>query len=58
MRELAASKLENVEKQLVEMTLLRDQLRTLLETWDHRLAQTPPGQRALLLEFLDARRDE
>jgi MerR family copper efflux transcriptional regulator len=57
-RELAASKLENVEEQLVEMTLLRDQLRTLLETWDNRLAQTPPGERALLLEFLDARRDE
>jgi DNA-binding transcriptional MerR regulator len=49
---LASSKLEQVERHLAEMVLLRDHLRQLLATWDRRLAATPEGTRANLLEAL------
>jgi DNA-binding transcriptional MerR regulator len=51
-RELAATKLSQIERQLEELQLMRQHLRQLLSTWDERLDQTPPGQRAGLLEML------
>jgi DNA-binding transcriptional MerR regulator len=49
---LAVSKLEQVERHLAEMVLLRDHLHQLLATWDRRLVATPEGTRANLLEAL------
>ena len=34
---------------------LRDDMRMLLRDWDERLARTPAGQRARLLDMLDGR---
>jgi DNA-binding transcriptional MerR regulator len=51
-RALAASKLEQVERQLADLGLLRDHLRQLLASWDRRLDATPEGKRAGLLEAL------
>ena len=51
---MAASKLVDVEKQLSDLALLRDQLRAMLRDWDDRLAQTPAGMQARLLETLGA----
>jgi len=53
-RALAASKLASTEVRLLELTKLRDDLRTLLETWDQRLQNTPAGGPARLLESLSA----
>ena len=49
-RALAAAKLESMEAQLRDLTLLRDQLRTMLRAWDTKLAKTPRGKPARLLE--------
>jgi len=51
-RALAATKLESMEAQLRDLTLLRDELRRLLATWDRRLTATPSGKRAHLLDDL------
>jgi DNA-binding transcriptional MerR regulator len=51
-REMATGKLAQLERQLAEMTALRDHLRELLIQWDDRLRSTPTGGRALLLEAL------
>ena len=51
-RELAEGRLEHLDRQLVEMSALRDHLRELLAQWDERLKSTPAGARALLLEAL------
>jgi DNA-binding transcriptional MerR regulator len=51
-RELAASKLELLERRMEEMALVRDQLQGLLKDWDERLAGTAAGDRAGLLETL------
>ena len=51
-RDLAASKLEMIERRMEELALVRDQLEKLLEDWDGRLARTAPGQRAGLLDSL------
>ena len=56
--QLAASKLEEVERRIEELATLRDQLKTLLREWDGRLARTPPGHRAGLLEALIVSLDE
>lgn len=37
------------------MLALREELRLLLQEWDVKLAKTPPGQRAHLLETLGSR---
>jgi MerR family transcriptional regulator, Zn(II)-responsive regulator of zntA len=52
-RVLAGAKLREVERQLVEFRTLRDRLRSLVKDWDRRLARTPKGARAGLLELLD-----
>jgi len=51
-RDLAVSKLEEVERRLEELVLVRDHLQMLLKDWDDRLARTAPGQRAGLLDSL------
>ena len=51
-RALAASKLSQLEQRIAELEALRDQLRSLLIDWDGRLARTPDGQPARLLESL------
>lgn len=51
-RDLAASKLAQTEERIAELEALRDQLRGLLRDWDGRLARTPDGQQARLLESL------
>ena len=53
-RELAAEKLSNVETKLVEMTTLRDELRSTLRDWDARLERTASDVPARLLEALPA----
>jgi DNA-binding transcriptional MerR regulator len=54
-RALAGRKLAEVEAQLVELTAVRDDLRSLLKNWDTLLAKNPPPQRAGLLESLAAK---
>lgn len=51
-RAIAASKLDQLEQQLVDLSALRDHLRSLLANWDERLGSTPEGMRAGLLEAL------
>ena len=53
-RALAAAKLAEVEIRLLDMVELRDELRAVLKDWDVRLAHRAPGQRADLLESLNA----
>jgi DNA-binding transcriptional MerR regulator len=54
-RALAATRLESLEVQLRTLSLLRDELRTLVQDWDEQLAQTPKGQRAHLLDHWSAK---
>lgn len=56
-RALAAEKLAQLERQIADAQLLRDQLRSTLKTWDKRLASTPRGQPARLLDTLFSRKD-
>ena len=51
-RALAEEKLRQTEQTLVELKALRGQLRSLLLDWDRRLAKTPVGRRAELLDSL------
>jgi DNA-binding transcriptional MerR regulator len=51
-RALAASKLEDMERQLADLVLLRDHMRRLLAAWDQKLDAVPEGTRAGLLETL------
>jgi len=56
-RTLAAAKLAEVENRLREMSELRNELRAVLKEWDKRLEHRAPGQRAHLLESLNAGRN-
>lgn len=49
-RALAAEKLASMEAQVRDLQALRDELRRLLKQWDQRLAKTPPGRPARLLQ--------
>jgi DNA-binding transcriptional MerR regulator len=51
-RALAAAKLDQTVERIAELEALRDQLRSILDDWDTRLAGTPDGQPARLLESL------
>jgi MerR family transcriptional regulator, Zn(II)-responsive regulator of zntA len=53
-RSLAAAKLSGLERHIDELVRLREQLRTVLESWDQLLHQTPNPERAGLLEALAA----
>jgi len=54
-RQLVGQRLSDLEERLRELTLLRRELRALLADWDDRLAATPDGQPARLLETLGQR---
>ena len=54
-RGLIGSRLDALEAQLVELTALRDEMRLIVRDWEVRLAATPAGQRAKLLDMLDGR---
>lgn len=56
-RTLAAKKLSNVESQLLDLTKLRDELRSTLRDWDMRLARRTKGERVSLLESLAVSRN-
>jgi DNA-binding transcriptional MerR regulator len=51
-RALASAKLHEIERRLEELAAVRDQLGALIEEWDQKLARTPDGERAGLLESL------
>jgi DNA-binding transcriptional MerR regulator len=53
-RRLAAEKLEQLEKRMAEMQHLKEELARTIRDWDARLAVTPAGKPALLLESLAA----
>ena len=48
--------LENIDRQIAELTAARKEMATTLTDWDRRLAATPPGSPARLLESLAAER--
>jgi MerR family transcriptional regulator, Zn(II)-responsive regulator of zntA len=54
-RALVGERLEELDQRLAELTALRHDMETLLRDWDRRLAQTPVGQRARLLDMLGQR---
>jgi MerR family copper efflux transcriptional regulator len=49
-RTLAGEKLETLDRRIAEMMALRDDLTRLIDEWDGRLAATPDGEPARLLE--------
>ena len=51
-RALAAAKLKALEEQLRGLSLLRNELRVMLQTWDAKLAGTKKGEQARLLDML------
>jgi DNA-binding transcriptional MerR regulator len=54
-RDLAATKLADVEMRLLELKKVRNKLRATLQDWDTRLARRGEGERAHLLEHLPQR---
>lgn len=50
-RALAGEKLADLERRIEEMIAVRDELRTMIEEWDVRLAATRDGELAHLLEL-------
>ena len=51
-RQLAVSKLAEIEERLKEMATVRDELRATIKDWDARLKRTIDGNQARLLEAL------
>lgn len=51
-RALAATKLEELDRRIEEMQLMRRQMADMLDAWDKRLDATPAGELAHLLEML------
>jgi DNA-binding transcriptional MerR regulator len=51
-RALAGEKLDDLDRRIAELTARRAELAKLLEEWDGRLASTPDGEAALLLQQL------
>jgi MerR family transcriptional regulator, Zn(II)-responsive regulator of zntA len=54
-RMLVGERLNALEQRLDDLTALRDEMRRLLNDWDARLAATPIGKRARLLDMLEGR---
>jgi hypothetical protein len=54
-RALVGDRLERLNQRIEELLALRDELRSLVADWDGRLANTPKGARAHLLEMLGSR---
>ena len=55
-RALAGEKLAALDRRIAEMTAMREELAAMLEEWDARLAGTPDGEEARLLESTAHRR--
>ena len=55
-RELAATKLSEVETRLLELIEMRDELRSIIKDWDSRLADLPSGKQGRLLEHLSTQK--
>ena len=53
-RNLAAAKLSGLERHIDQLLGLREQLKSVLKSWDHLLDHTPQPKRAGLLEALAA----
>lgn len=51
-RAMAEGKLDDLDRRIAEMSAMREELRRIIEQWDGRLAATPDGAPALLLERL------
>jgi DNA-binding transcriptional MerR regulator len=51
-RSLVGERLAVLEGRLRDLAALRDEMRRLIDEWDARLAATPKGQRARLLDLL------
>jgi DNA-binding transcriptional MerR regulator len=51
-RDLAATKLAELDRRIAEFQALRDRLRAILDDWDARLDGAPDGQPVRLLESL------
>jgi DNA-binding transcriptional MerR regulator len=51
-RAMASGKLADIEVQLKNLAAMRDDLKAAITDWDTRLANTPPDERAGLLESL------
>jgi len=54
-RALVGDRLAALDTRLSELTTLRDEMRRLVRDWGARLARTPEGQRARLLDVLAVR---
>lgn len=54
-RALVAERFADFEKRLASLHALRDELRSVLAEWDERLAATPAGKPAHLLERLGSK---
>jgi DNA-binding transcriptional MerR regulator len=54
-RTLLGERLDELNRRVVELLALRDDLHRLVSEWDSRLADTPAGGRAHLLETLGTR---
>jgi DNA-binding transcriptional MerR regulator len=54
-RALVGERLEALDRRIDELRALRDELVLLMKDWDVRLARTPKGQRAHLLDMLGTR---
>jgi DNA-binding transcriptional MerR regulator len=52
---LAAERLRDTERRIESLTRFRDEFRRILEEWSERLAGTPEGSAAKLLESLTSR---
>ena len=55
-RDLVRDRLDHMDRRIEELITLRDELRVILQQWDVKLAKTPNGQRAHLLETLGSKR--
>jgi DNA-binding transcriptional MerR regulator len=54
-RELIDQRLHGLDRRIQDLLVLRDELRSILTEWDHRLSRTAAGERAHLLESLGSR---
>jgi len=54
-RALVGERLDALERQIEDLVILRDDLRTVIAEWDVVLARTPTGKPAHLLDSLAAR---
>jgi DNA-binding transcriptional MerR regulator len=54
-REFVGARLDDLSRRIEDLIALRGQLRLLLREWDVKLAKTPHGERAHLLESLGSK---